>query len=177
LKVAVFAPGCDWRSDRIDLKGSQPPLVFLGVGLRRHFPYVVDVGAPFDDMALGAGWHESERKDDVTYRWTRGRARLTFYLPAAGGIGLEGQLSLRVAYRDPKGPSRMEFEVFWDDEKLDGKHVATEEWTHVRLELPSIPAPGRHEVTISSSFFRRPTPSGPRPHERFGLMVDSVAIE
>ena len=113
----------------------------------------------------------------MTYRWTKGRARLTFYLPAAGGISLEGQLLMHVAHRDPESPPLLEFEVFWDGEKLEGKAVATGEWGYVRLALPAPPTPGRHEVLVRSSFFRVPSPTSPRLHERFGLMVDSVAVE
>lgn len=173
LKITVLSPLgklCDEKGD--------PSVIFFGVGLRRHFPYVVDLGAPFDNQALGYGWHGPERDGDVTYRWTNGRARMTFYLPAAGGIGLEGELSLRVAYRPMEGgPPSVPFEVFWDGKKLEGEAVATKLWSNVRLTLPGPPAPGRHEVAIKSDVFYAPNPANPKLHLRFGLMVDKVSVE
>jgi len=166
LRIELIAPRC----------GSA--LAFLGLGIRRYFPYVVDIGAPFDDLALGDGWHEPKRDGDITYRWTKARAEITLYLPAAGGIALQGNLSLRVAQRHPDEQSEVPFEVFWDGQKVSGKKTAAKrEWDYVRISLPSAPTPGRHKVLLKSPVFRIPDPNDPALHQRFGIMVDSVAIE
>lgn len=177
LKITVSTPDDEWLRQAAEASQSRPPLVFCGVGLRQHFPYVVDVGAPFDDLALGNGWHEPQREGEVTYRWTDARAQVVFYLPAAGGIGLEGQLALRVAQRHPDEPGRLKFEVLWDGKELRGATVATPQWDSVRLSLPEPPAPGRHEVLIKSPVFRVPDPADPSRQTLFGLMVDKVSVE
>jgi 4-amino-4-deoxy-L-arabinose transferase-like glycosyltransferase len=185
LKMVVFEPGGLWREKPPDKVADAPSLVFYGVGIRQHFPYTVDVGAPFDDLALGGGWHEPQREDsaekgvgEVTYRWTDVRAQLLFYLPEAGGmIGLEGQLRLRVAQRQSDAPARLKFEVLWDGKELKGDIVATPQWDTVLLALPGAPAPGRHELLIKSPIFRVPDPSDPARQRRLGIMVDKVSIE
>jgi hypothetical protein len=153
------------------------PVAFFGVGLRHHSPYVVDVGAPFDDLALGGGWRDPQQENEVTYRWTDSRARLTFFLPAAFDIGLSGEVLLRVASRRPEGPPAVPVEVFWDGKKLGGKAVATKDWSIVRLSLPGPPAPGRHELMIRSPIFYAPDPRDPKHQLRMGIMVDKVSIE
>jgi len=170
MKLTVWAPD-ETGTER------QPPLVFLGLGLRRHFPYVVDVGAPFDDLALGEGWHQPVREGEGTYRWTNGNAHLTFYLPAAGGIGLEGRLSVECACRQPGGTASVPFEVFWDGRKIEGEAVATETWETVQLALPRPPSSGRHEVVIKSPTFTAPDPSDPKRQLPLGIMVSKVSIE
>jgi len=156
---------------------AQSRLVFRGVGLRQHFPYVVDVGTPDDDLALDSGWHEPQTEGGVTYRWSDARAQLTFYLPAAGGIALDGQLVLHVAQRHPEGLARLKFEVLWDNKELKGPSIATPQWESVRLPLPEPPLPGRHEVLIKSPVFRASDPADPTRQNRFGIMVHRIEIE
>jgi hypothetical protein len=95
----------------------------------------------------------------------------------AGGIGLEGQLALRLCQRQPDGPEQIGFEVLWDGTQLKGDATATREWQVIRLPLPGPPAPGRHEVLIKSPVQKVDDPSDPNRSLRFGLMVDSVSVE
>ncbi|MCX8036140.1 MAG: hypothetical protein N3D11_03605 [Candidatus Sumerlaeia bacterium] len=157
--------------------GEIPPVAILGVGVRKHFPYVLDLGEPFDDLALETGWHAPRRDGDVSYRWTDARARAAFYLPAAGGIGLNGRLSLSVACRHEQAPPSVEFEVLWDGRKIADRLEAGKQWQTIRLDLPTPPLPGRHELVIRSPIFSAPDPADPSQRLQLGIMVDKVSVE
>jgi hypothetical protein len=178
LKIAVFETRNTRRETSARDQQDAPPLVVYGVGLRQHFPYGVNVGDPFDDLALGSGWHDPQREGDVTYRWTDARALLMFYLPEAGGIiGLEGRLRLHVAQRQPDTPGPLKFEVLWDGKELKGDIVAKPQWDTVLLNLPGPPAPGRHDVLIKSPVYHVADPADPTRQQRLGIMVDQVSVE
>ncbi len=157
--------------------GETPPVAILGVGVRKHFPYVLDLGEPFDDLALETGWQAPQRDGDVSYRWTDARARAAFYLPAAGGIGLNGRLSLSVACRHKQGPGSVEFEVVWDGRKIAERLEAGKQWQTIRLDLPTPPLPGRHELVIRSPVFSAPDPADPSQRLQLGIMVDKISVE
>ncbi|MBM3334913.1 hypothetical protein FJY63_09650 [Candidatus Sumerlaeota bacterium] len=206
LKISVFSTGDNLAgrpSPRRSILGRADgsPVIFFGVGVRRHFPYIVDVGAPFDDLALGRGWQRAERDGQVTYRWTEARAFLTFHLPEPGVSASNWELALRVARRirassdsgkaggaaesSPETPQSVKIEVLWDGRKLTGSAPGVRqtspqvgaEWTTVRLPLPAPPAKGSHEVEITSPIFYAPDPADRTRQIRCGIMVDNVAIE
>jgi hypothetical protein len=173
LRIDVLAPGYRWKPDG----ATTPPLVIHGVGLRRHFAYGVDLGEPFDALALEDGWHEPQHDGAISYRWTEGRAELLLFLPAAGTIDLKGVLALRVAQRRPDRVPTVPFDVTWDGAQLTTGGLATRRWEYVRLPLPEIPGPGRHRVVIRSPTFHAPESDDPMSRQRLGIMVDRVSVE
>lgn len=179
LKIGLSAPGYFWRPKERDYASESAPLRILGIGLRRHFPYTVDVGAPFDDLSLGDGWHQPESAgEELNWRATRAVAEVTMHIPMAGGIGmLEGELTMRVRHEHPEKVPLLPFSVEWDDKPTTGATLAKPEWQSIKIKLPAAPGPGSHTIRIKSQVYKLPSTDDSGRSSRYGILVDRISLK
>lgn len=127
-----FDPARETRRIRIVLEDQaetngtawQPPAVpeIYRVLLHRpadEYPLRVQMGSEADSLHIVSGFSRREGRGAGAYRWTTGRAEMSFDLPIA-----EGELLLRIGYSTESIPVEVEtgpVEVRWNGQELSGE--------------------------------------------------------